>query len=204
MKPFVSVRLSDPEHATACRRESHVGRVSPCGLVSGDARRVRLSEPVQDGGRGSRVDRGPGVIVWRDGALPGSTAIPSSIRRGGRGRPAARNSRRPLARFLDRFLTTAEDRAVFGLESLTKEERTQCTGVKKDDIEPFTERICAKHDPRHSPRFSVPLLAVPARFERAEPWRRRDDAYPLVRRRPGRAAPGLEGVRPGVAAGSAG
>ena len=43
-----------------------------------------------------------------------------------------------VAQLLDELLTTAEDRAVFGLESLTREVRKQRPGLKKDDVAPFT------------------------------------------------------------------
>lgn len=43
-----------------------------------------------------------------------------------------------VAPLLDELLTTAEDRAVFGLESLTREVRKQRPGLKKDDVAPFT------------------------------------------------------------------
>ena len=47
-------------------------------------------------------------------------------------------TRSNVARLLDQFLTTAEDRAVFGLDSLSREERKKRSGLKKDDVEPFT------------------------------------------------------------------
>ena len=43
-----------------------------------------------------------------------------------------------VVQLLDELLTTSEERAVFGLKALTKEERKQRPGLKKDDVEPFT------------------------------------------------------------------
>ena len=42
-----------------------------------------------------------------------------------------------VTELLDRYLTRAEDRAVFGLESLTREERKRRSGVNLDDVEPL-------------------------------------------------------------------
>ena len=46
--------------------------------------------------------------------------------------------RSQVAQLLDELLNTPADRAVFGLDPLTREERKQRSGLEKDDVEPFT------------------------------------------------------------------
>ena len=59
---------------------------------------------------------------------------------------------------LDRYLTKDEHRAVFGFESLTREERKQRSGFNLDDVEPLTaeelreSRSASRH--RSAPRRS--------------------------------------------------
>lgn len=64
-------------------------------------------------------------------------------------------TRSNVARLLDLFLTTAEDRAVFGLKSLTREERKRRSGFKPDDVEPFKEKELREARSASQPR-SVP------------------------------------------------